>query len=67
MKFDYRCRTAGAKPCGFRTETDDEQELRARIERHLVEVHNVNPPTRTVVNYLVKTATEGAPSFMRQL
>jgi predicted small metal-binding protein len=65
MKYDYRCHTAGARPCSFRTETNDENELRRQIERHLVEVHRVDPPTKTVVNYLMRTATEGAPSFLR--
>jgi hypothetical protein len=46
-------------------ETNDENELRRQIERHLAEVHQVDPPTKTVVNYLVRTATEGAPPFLR--
>lgn len=65
MEYDYRCHTAGARPCGFRAQTNDENELRKQIERHLVEVHKVNPPTKTVVNYLMRTASEGAPSFLR--
>jgi predicted small metal-binding protein len=65
VKYDYRCHTAGARPCGFRAETNDENELRRQIERHLAEVHLVDPPTKTVVNYLVRTATEGASSFLR--
>jgi len=64
VKYDYRCRTAGAKPCGYRTQSNDDAALRAEIERHLIEVHHVNPPTKTIVNYLVKTATEGAPSVL---
>jgi hypothetical protein len=44
VKYDYRCHTAGARPCSFRTETNDENALRRQIERHLAHVHHVDPP-----------------------
>lgn len=56
MDYDYRCRNAGATPCRFRTETDDEAALRAQIVKHLADVHDVRTPTATIVNYLVETA-----------
>jgi predicted small metal-binding protein len=65
VEYDFRCSTAGAKPCGFRTQANDENELRAQIERHFAEVHHVNPPTKTIMNYLVRTATDGAPSCLQ--
>lgn len=56
MEYDYRCRNAGATPCKFRTQTTDETTLRAQIQKHLADVHEVKTPTATIVNYLVETA-----------
>ncbi|MGH2718185.1 MAG: DUF1059 domain-containing protein [Actinomycetota bacterium] len=58
MANQYACANAGAASCGFKTTWSDEADLRRQLAAHLVNVHNVNPPTATVVNYLVKVAKD---------
>ncbi len=58
MANTYACAKAGAGSCGFQTTWTDETDLRNQLAHHLVTVHNVNPPTATVVNYLVKVAKD---------
>jgi predicted small metal-binding protein len=58
MANQYACAKAGAGSCGFKTTWSDEADLRRQLAGHLVNVHNVNPPTATIVNYLVKVAKD---------
>lgn len=58
MGNSYACANAGAGSCGFKTTWTDEADLRRQLANHLVTVHKVNPPTATVVNYLVKVAKD---------
>lgn len=58
MANKFACASAGATPCGFKTTWSDEADLRRQLANHLVTVHAVNPPTATVVNYLVKVAKD---------
>ena len=58
MANQFACANAGAVPCGFKTSWTDEGDLRRQLAEHLVSVHRVNPPTQTVVNYLVKVAKD---------
>lgn len=58
MANTYACANAGAAACGFKTTWTDEADLRRQLASHLVSVHAVNPPTATVVNYLVKVAKD---------
>ena len=58
MANTYACAAAGAGTCGFKTSWNDEADLRRQLADHLVNVHNVQRPTQTIVNYLVKVAKD---------
>jgi predicted small metal-binding protein len=57
-KYNYSCAAAGADGCGFKTQTDNKDELARQLATHL-KFHNVQTPTQTIVRYLVKVAEQG--------
>ena len=46
-----RCSDAGAT-CKTPITAPTKEELMRKLVEHLIKVHNVRPPTRTILNYL---------------
>lgn len=53
----FTCQDAGAA-CGWKTETDDPEELERQVAEHLEEKHDVQVVSKTLRNYVRKVAQE---------
>lgn len=55
MAVEFSCKDAGAS-CGWHTRAHSEEELLAKVERHLKDVHRVKKVTNTLKRFALSVA-----------
>ena len=58
MAWEFDCRTAGAEGCGWRTRAGSEEELIAKVAKHVQTKHKVKNVSSTIANYARASARQ---------
>ncbi len=58
MPYEFRCADAGAAPCHGSVRAETEQELVEKVADHMREKHNIRQVTKTLQNFILRTAKQ---------